>query len=255
MESPTRTGLDEKNLRKLVALKNPHVLKIVDEYIRLCRPKKVEVITDDPKDIDQIRGLALENREEARLTMTGHTVHFDGIKDLARDKGSTKVLLTKGQTLSRRINTIDREDGLKEMFGLLDNAMKGKTMLVLFYCLGPINSQFSIPALQITDSAYVAHSESLLYRPGYDEFKRLRGSDRFFHFIHSAGELEGGVSKNTDKRRIYIDLEENRVLSVNNQYAGNSVGLKKLALRLAINKANREGWLAEHMFVMDASAR
>ncbi|GAJ24813.1 unnamed protein product, partial [marine sediment metagenome] len=48
----------------------------------------------------------------------------------------------------------------------------------------------------------------------------------------------------------YIDLEENRVYSVNNQYAGNSLGLKKLALRLAIKKANEEGWLAEHMFVM-----
>ena len=72
----------------------------------------------------------------------------------------------------------------------------------------------------------------------------------FLFFLHSAGRLENGVSVDIDKRRIYIDLEENRVYSVNNQYAGNSLGLKKLAFRLGIKKANEEGWLAEHMFIM-----
>ena len=78
----------------------------------------------------------------------------------------------------------------------------------------------------------------------------MNGASDFFTFIHSAGELSGGVTKNVDKRRIYIDLEHNRVFSVNNQYAGNSVGLKKLALRLAINKAGQQDWLAEHMFIL-----
>jgi phosphoenolpyruvate carboxykinase (GTP) len=126
-------------------------------------------------------------------------------------------------------------------------------MLVMFFCLGPVDSKFSISALQITDSSYVGHSESILYRPGYEQFKKLNGSDKFFHFIHSAGKLdERGNSKDIDKRRIYIDLDANRVLTVNNQYAGNSVGLKKLALRLALKKASEEDWLCEHMFVMGA---
>ncbi|MHA2278181.1 MAG: phosphoenolpyruvate carboxykinase domain-containing protein, partial [Candidatus Kariarchaeaceae archaeon] len=99
------------------------------------------------------------------------------------------------------------------------------------------------------DSAYVCHSEDLLYRKGYQEFKQTGDSDDFFYLIHSAGELNINVTRNIDKRRIYIDLEENRVLSVNNQYAGNSLGLKKLCLRLAINKAISENWLTEHMFI------
>ncbi|MFW9783455.1 MAG: phosphoenolpyruvate carboxykinase domain-containing protein, partial [Candidatus Heimdallarchaeota archaeon] len=72
------------------------------------------------------------------------------------------------------------------------------------------------------------------------------------YFIHSSGELTGvpPVTKNLDKRRIYIDLQEGCVLSVNNQYAGNSLGLKKLALRLAIYKSNNEDWLAEHYFIL-----
>jgi len=124
-------------------------------------------------------------------------------------------------------------------------------MLILFYCLGPVNSKFSIPALQITDSAYVAHSENILYRQGYQEFKRLNGSKDFFHFIHSAGKLdERKNSIDIKKRRVYMDLQEERVFTVSNQYGGNSIGLKKLALRLAISKANKEDWLCEHMFIM-----
>jgi len=182
--------------------------------------------------------------------MEGHTIHFDGYCDQGRDKANTKYLLSKDVDWGIKVNSIEREKGLKEIYSYLDGSMVGKEMLVRFFSLGPTNSIFSLKALQITDSAYVAHSEDLLYRQGYEEFKKLNGSSNFFFFLHSAGRLENGVSVDIDKRRIYIDLEENRVYSVNNQYAGNSLGLKKLAFRLAINKAQNEGWLAEHMFIM-----
>jgi phosphoenolpyruvate carboxykinase (GTP) len=73
--------------------------------------------------------------------------------------------------------------------------------------------------------------------------------------MHSQGDLQPaglglGVSKKIDKRRIYIDLEDETIFSTNTQYAGNTIGLKKLAMRLAINKASKEGWLTEHMLVM-----
>ncbi|MDD5765777.1 MAG: phosphoenolpyruvate carboxykinase (GTP), partial [Candidatus Marinimicrobia bacterium] len=243
--------ISTSSMEKLLALSNSHVIQIVEEYIALCKPSKVTVITDSPEDIAYIRQLAQNNKEEVKIAMAGHTIHYDGYDDQGRDKEHTRVLLPKGQTLSKRINTIDRVEGLTEIHQLMDGIMKGKEMLVRFFCLGPLASRFSIPALQITDSAYVAHSEDLLYRAGYEEFKRLKGSDRFFHFIHSAGELdERGCTKDISKRRIYIDLEKNRVFTINNQYAGNSVGLKKLALRLAINQANHEDWLSEHMFLM-----
>lgn len=242
--------LDSKSQRNLDELKNEHVTAIVNMAIELCKPDKVTVLTDSEDDMEYVRKVAVENGEEQKLNMSGHTVHFDGCDDQGRDKANTKYLLSKDVEFGLDINSMDRDEGLDEMKSLLDGAMRGKEMLVRFYCLGPVNSKFSIPALQITDSAYVAHSEDLLYRPGYEEFKRLNGTNEFFHFIHSAGRLRNGVSIDTDKRRIYIDLQQNRVFSVNTQYAGNTVGLKKLALRLAIQKASREGWLAEHMFVM-----
>lgn len=242
--------LDKKNFEKLNALNNKYVLKIVQEFITLCKPSKVTVITDSPEDIDYVRQRAIEVGEEARLAIEGHTIHYDGFYDQARDKEKTKVLIPKGKYTSPWINTTDRDDGLKEILDIMDGVMEGRECLIRFFCLGPKNSKFTICALQLTDSFYVAHSEDLLYRTGYEEFKKLNGSNEFFYFIHSAGELDGNVTKNVNKRRIYIDLVDNRVLTVNNQYAGNSLGLKKLALRLAINKANNENWLAEHYFIL-----
>lgn len=245
--------LDEQNLAKLKALDNPKVMQIVEKFVNHCKPAKVTVITDSQEDVDYVRELAIKNKEEKKLNMEGHTLHYDNYHDQARDKANTKVLLPKGKKISKHIKTIDKEEGLKEIMGFMDGCMKGKEMLVCFYCLGPTNSKFSIPALQLTDSAYVAHNEDLLYRKGYQDFKRLNGSPKFFHFIHSAGKLDKRkTTKNIDKRRIYIDLEEERVLSVNNQYGGNSIGLKKLALRLAISRASKEDWLCEHMFIMGA---
>ncbi|MBN2112159.1 phosphoenolpyruvate carboxykinase (GTP) [Candidatus Woesearchaeota archaeon] len=243
--------LTGESLKKLEALKNPHVMNIVKKYIGICRPAKVTVVTDSAEDINYVRELALKKGEEKKLAMKGHTVHFDGYYDQGRDKEVTKVLMSGNLCLSKVINCGNRDECLEEIFGFMEGIMEGKEMLIRFFCLGPTGSVFSIPSLQITDSAYVAHSEELLYRQGYEQFKKLKGSSDFFHFVHSAGRLdEKGSSLDVDKKRIYIDIEGDRVLTVNNQYAGNSVGLKKLALRLAIKKAHQEDWLCEHMFIM-----
>ena len=242
--------IDKISQEKLKNLKNKYIIAKVEEAIKLCKPSKVRVMTDTEEDITYLRNLAIKNGEEKKLKMEGHTIHFDGYFDQGRDKPHTKYLLSKDVDWGLGVNYVEKDKGLREMYSFLDGSMAGKEMLVKFFSLGPTNSIFSLKALQITDSAYVAHSEDLLYRQGYEEFKNLNGSPDFFFFLHSAGRLENGVSADIDKRRIYIDLEENRVYSVNNQYAGNSLGLKKLAFRLAINKAQNEGWLAEHMFVM-----
>ncbi|NLW55062.1 MAG: phosphoenolpyruvate carboxykinase (GTP) [Firmicutes bacterium] len=242
--------MDNISRAKLEALNNPKVMEYVEEAIKLCRPAKVTVITDSEEDNNYVRELALKNKEETPLNLEGHTVHFDSPLDQARDKANTKYLLSKEVDWGLNINYILKDEGLPEIRSFLDGIMEGKEMIISFFSLGPTNSPFSLRAMQITDSAYVTHSEKILYRSGYEEFKRLEGSSDFFYFLHSAGRLVNNVTADIDKRRIYIDLEENRVYTVNNQYAGNSVGLKKLAFRLAIQKAQREGWLAEHMFLM-----
>ena len=246
--------LTKSDFEKLRKLNNNHVFEIIYNFTKLCKPSKLTVISDDSEDIEYVRRNAIEINEESKLKLKGHTIHFDGFYDQARDKKNTQILITEGAYASPWINTLDRKKGLEEILEIMNGCMEGKECLVRFFCLGPKDSEFTICALQLTDSFYVAHSEDLLYRTGFQEFINLNGSNDFFYFIHSAGELYGDppVSKNVKDRRIYIDLKENRVLSVNNQYAGNSLGLKKLALRLGIHKANSEDWLTEHYFIMGA---
>ena len=247
--------LEHEDYQKLIRINNPRLHKFIANYVELCNPDKVFVSTDSPEDIQYIRQAAIRNGEEAELAVKGHTIHFDGYYDQARDKENTRFLIPEGVALGPEINAIDRDEGLKEIHQILKNIMQGHELYVRFFCLGPVNSEFTIPCVQLTDSSYVAHSEDLLYRPGYEEFKRLGDYERFFKFVHSQGELQPAglglkVSKNIGKRRIYIDLEDETIYSTNTQYGGNTIGLKKLAMRLAINRASKEGWLTEHMLIM-----
>ncbi len=243
--------MSEKHLARVLAINNPYFEAFLADCIELCKPDRVEVLDDSPEDREYSRRMAIEMREERPLAIPGHTYHFDGPKDQGRDREVTKYLVPKGDTLSKALKQIDRDEGLAEIRGLLDSSMKGRVMIVRFMSLGPANSIFSIPCVECTDSWYVSHSLDLLYRPGYEFFKSLGAIQNFFKVLHSAGKLtEDMVSAEPEKKRIYIDYLTETVYSVNTQYAGNSVGLKKLALRLTIRKADHEGWLAEHMFLM-----
>ena len=240
----------QEHYHKLIDIKNSELHRFVAEYIELCNPDRVFVCTDSEEDRLYIRSAAIESGEERELVLKGHTAHFDGYHDQARDKENTKFLLPRGINLGSNINSVDKQEGMKELRDILKNIMQGHALYIRFFCLGPTRSEFSIPCVQLTDSAYVAHSEDLLYRPGYEEFRRAGETSRFFKFVHSEGELRGSVSVNIDKRRVYIDIQDNVVYSLNTQYGGNTIGLKKLAMRLAINWASKEGWLTEHMFIM-----
>jgi phosphoenolpyruvate carboxykinase (GTP) len=247
-----RRKLSADNFSRLTAIVNPKMHAFAAEAIALTEPAEVVVFTDSAEDTATLRKWALAGGENP-LAARGHTFHFDGPNDQGRDTFSTKYLLPAGMVLGESLNSIDRQEGLDEVKGFLKGSMKGRKMLICFWCLCPTNSEFSISCIQITDSPYVAHSESILYRPGYEQFKKLSADGEFFRFLHSEGAVDkNGCSIEWQKRRVYIDLIDNMVYSVNTQYAGNTVGLKKLALRLAIQKASKEGWLAEHMFVMGA---
>jgi len=229
-----RTKCGEKSFNKLKTIDNEYLNDFINKFVNLLKPDSVFVCDDSEADIDYIREKALRDGEESKLAVQGHTIHFDGINDQARDKKRTKFLVPKGVEFGKGLNVIGKEEGLEDINNIMSGIMKGRELLVIFFTLGPADSPFTIPAVQLTDSSYVAHSETILYRPGYGEFKRKSGDKSFFKFVHSEGVLESSVSKNVDGRRIYIDTEEDIVYSMNTQYGGNTIGLKKLAMRLGI---------------------
>jgi phosphoenolpyruvate carboxykinase (GTP) len=247
--------MDKTNFDKLIAIPNQGVLDFIAKYIEIFNPASVFVASDSEEDKQYVRDAAVNNKEEAKLKIEGHTVHFDGYYDQARDKPHTKFLLPEGVDLGPEIGAMNRDEGLSEIHEIMTDIMKGKELFVKFFSLGPSGSVFSMPCLQLTDSAYVSHSENLLYRVAYDQFVAMPPDGDFFRFVHSQGELEPvglglGVCKNIDKRRVYIDLQGETIYSSNTQYGGNTIGLKKLAMRLGINRASKEGWLTEHMLIM-----
>lgn len=248
--------MDEKSYSKLTALKNEKVMEFIGSFAEHCEPASLYVCDDSKEDNLYVRKQALDKGEEHPMANSEQTIHWDGYGDQARDKKNTKFMVYK-ENLDRMksLNSVEYEEGLAEIMGISKGIMKGKDAVVLFFSEGPTESPFTIPCIQFTDSWYVAHSEMILYRTAYSHFLKMKDAEKgsFFRFIHSAGELdERGCTKNLDKRRIYMDTQNNIVYSMNDQYAGNSVGLKKHSMRLAINKSGKEGWLCEHMFVMAA---
>ena len=244
--------LSEIDYLKLSAIASTKVHEFIAKASDLCNAKHIFICSDSAEDIAYVRQQAIANSEEkAILKRQGHTIHFDGVHDQGRDREATKYLAPKGISLSKALNQIDRQEGLAEVKGLLRDSMEGRTMIVRFVSLGPPYSIFTVLGLQCTDSWYVAHSEDLLYRPGYEVFRQAEATREFLRVLHSAGKLKKDMtSMEHEKKSIYIDHMDNTIYSVNTQYAGNSVGFKKLAFRLAIRKADREGWLAEHMMIM-----
>ncbi|HOK41255.1 MAG TPA: phosphoenolpyruvate carboxykinase (GTP) [bacterium] len=245
--------LDEKSFKKLERLNNDFLFDFILNITQMCNPDNIYVSDGSEDDINYIRSMAIEKCEERKLKIEGHTIHFENKLDQARDLENTRFLVPDDEEWDEYLVKKERTAGLTEIKEIMKNIMVGKTMIVAFYILGPQNSDLSMPALQITDSFYVAHSENLLYRQGYNDFLNIKEKSRFFKFVHSAGELEDGytkVSKNINLRRVYIDLIDYTTYSANTQYGGNTIGLKKIAMRLAIRLAVKEGWLCEHMFLM-----
>src|SRR3989339_150537 len=237
---------------KLIALQNEKLIEFIFEYAQISEPDSVYMCDDSDEDAQYVRQMSLEKGEEKLLAREGQTIHYDGYNDQGRDKDNTRFMVAKENlTKMGDLNCIEYHEGLSEIHKLSKGIMRGKQMIVKLFCECPPMGPFTIACAQITDSYYVTHSEDILYRRGYEHFMRMTDKNDFFRFFHSSGELDArGCVVNVKGRRIYQDLEKMQVFTINNQYAGNSVGLKKLAMRLAIKKSGQEGWLCEHMFIM-----
>ena len=218
------------------------VYQFVEQIIELCKPKSVFVFTNTEEDREYIRSNAIKCGEERKLAEEMHTVHYDGYYDQARDLKKTIYMESNPELLKKQTQVL---------YSKMEGIMKEKEMIIKFSSLGPPNSLFSVYCIQITDSYYVAHSEMLLYHDAYEILVKQEKEQNLFKFVHASGELDERMnSKNIDQRGVYIDLKNEIVYSLNTQYPGNSLGLKKMALRLAIQRGYNEGWLAEHMFLM-----
>ena len=172
-------------------------------------------------------------------------LHRSDPSDVARTEKITFICTCKESDAGPTNNWMAPEAAKAMVRPLFDGAMKGRTMYVIPYILGPVKSPYSRVGVEITDSPYVVASMRIMSRMGKVALERLRNSEDFVPGLHSLGDL------NPDRRFVLHFPEEKLIWSVGSGYGGNALlGKKCFALRIASWMARHEGWMAEHMLIL-----
>jgi len=220
----------------------------VEEVAARTKPKRVAWCFGTHEEYDTIVRQMLSEGTMIELNQKDYPncyLHRSNPNDVARSEDRTFICTSKRDDAGPTNNWIDPSRAKKILWGLLSGCMKGRTMYVVPYLLGPTGSPFSSVGVELTDSPYVAANMMIMTRVGRIALDHMKSAGGFVKGIHSAGTL--------DPKSKYICHfpDERLIISVNSNYGGNALLSKKChALRIASVTANQEGWLAEHMFLI-----
>ena len=230
------------------ALTHKGIRRWVDEIAAMTQPDRILVCDGSDAERDKLIAESLGTGELIELNqqrMPGCYLHRSAPHDVARTEHLTFVCTNEKDDSGPNNNWMPPDEAKARLTPLFTGAMKGRTMYVVPFLMGPPGSRFSKVGVEITDSKYVALSMRIMTRVGQVALDHLAGSDDFTRCLHSLGDLS------PDRRFIMHFPEQNTVWSIGSGYGGNALlGKKCLALRLASFLAKKEGWLAEHMLIL-----
>jgi phosphoenolpyruvate carboxykinase (GTP) len=196
----------------------------------------------------QLIQLMLDSGDLVKLNQDTHPncyLHRSDPDDVARVEHLTFVCTSDEEDAGPNNNWMDPAEAHALMDDLFAGAMAGRTLYVVPYCMGPVDSPFSRCGVEITDSPYVVANMRLMTRMGSAALARIEQDGRFVKGLHSTGELD------PERRFIMHFPEELSIQSFGSGYGGNALlGKKCHALRIASYQAQKEGWLAEHMLIV-----
>ena len=229
--------------------KNPNVLKWVDEMIALTKPDKVVWIDGSEKQLDELRAEAISTGEMIKLNeekLPGCLYHRTQPNDVARVEDRTFICSKKREDAGPTNYWCDPAEMYAKLTPMYDGVMKGRTMYVIPYSMGPIGSPLAKVGVELTDSIYVVLNMAIMTRMGADAFKNLGDeSNDFVRGLHSKANVD------PENRYIVHFPEDNTIWSINSAYGGNVLlGKKCFALRIASYQGWKEGWMAEHMLIL-----
>lgn len=220
----------------------------VESVARLTQPEKIHWCDGTEAEYNSLVDLMLTTGDLIKLNEETHPncyLHRSSPSDVARVEHLTFVCTSNKEDAGSNNHWMSPADAHAKMDELYAGCMRGRTMYVVPYCMGPIDSPLARCGVEITDSPYVVANMRIMTRMGEAALKRIEREGGFVKGLHSIGDL------NPDRRFIMHFPEELSIQSFGSGYGGNALlGKKCHALRIASYQARTEGWLAEHMLIV-----
>ncbi len=233
---------------------NPNVNKWVEEMIALTKPDKVVWIDGSKEQLDALTKEVTELPDDSRDKLSwlnqdklpGCLYHRTLPNDVARVEDRTFICSKDKKDAGPTNNWCDPAEMYAKLTPLYDGVMKGRTMYVIPYSMGPIGSPLAKVGVEVSDSIYVVLNMNIMTRMGKAAFENLGDtSNDFVRGLHSKAQVD------PENRYICHFPEDNTIWSINSAYGGNVLlGKKCFALRIASYQGKNEAWMAEHMLIL-----
>src|SRR5690242_16049411 len=227
---------------------SPEVARWVEQVRQLTQPKAIHWCDGSDAEIRELTQQLEKSGELKQLNQQefpGCHIARSHPSDVARVEHLTFICSKDKEDAGPNNNWMAPDEARAKMRELFNGCMKGRTLYVVPYCMGPIDSPYSRCGVEITDSAYVVINMSIMTRMGRAALERIAREGKFVRGLHSTGELD------PNRRFIMHFPEELSIKSIGSSYGGNALlGKKCHALRIASWQARDEGWLAEHMLIV-----
>ena len=226
----------------------------VEEQAALTKPDKIYWVEGTEDEMRRLIGIGIKEektgphhtfRELNQQAFANSYLHRSHPNDVARTEKLTFVCTPQQDDAGPNNNWMEPKEAKAKVSKLFDGCMSGRTLYVIPYIMGPPESPYAKPCIQITDSIYVVVSMYIMTRAGKKTLERIGTSNNFVKGLHSIGDLD------PERRFIMHFPQEDLVMSVGSGYGGNALlGKKCFSLRIASYQGFHEGWLAEHMIIM-----